>query len=214
MESTRTKSETVLDQVRRALAGADTAAAVLAAGAVVPDLIGQIEAARDALDDEIAAEAESIDRTRTNALRAERTALGDLLTDAEYLERRIDDKHKAMVKAESDASMTALQASALAKQAEAKAIVIKLAAPLRQIMDGAAAFEAATKEIAAINAQLRTGDRNELVVRPPLHSVAIGDEQLGGLFDFLQAGRLRPPGSTAPSALEIANRLKHEASGK
>jgi len=214
MTAPKINAETVLDTVRRALAKAATAETVLSAGEPIPGLIIDIEAARDVLDDEIAAEAESIDRTRANKLRAERSTLGDLLTDAEYLERRIDEKHKAMLKSETEAAMKARHASALAKQAEAKAIVVKLAAPLQQVVSAVAAYQALEGEIRAINHQLRAGDRNDLCVRPPLHSVTREGELLGGLFDFVQGGRLLMPGESGPNLLVIAERLKAEGAGK
>ncbi|WP_075289882.1 hypothetical protein [Pararhizobium arenae] len=214
VRSPKAKAEDTLDRVRRALAAADTAASVMACGEDIPALIGDIELAREKFDDDIAAEAESIDRTRANALRSERSALSDLLTDAEYLQRRIEEKHRAMLKSETDAEMKSLAAAAAAKQAEAKALVIKLAGPLKQVVDAAAAYQALADEITDINAKLRNADRNELCVRPPLHSVTVRDENLGAAFGFLYSGRLTVPGVDGPNLLEIADRLKREAAQK
>lgn len=214
MTITKEKAETILDQARRALSQASGASAVLAAGQAIPALIIEIETARDGLDDDIAAEAEAIDRARANALRAERSALGDLQTDAEYLERRIEEKHKALLKTETDAAMMDLRASALEKQAQAKAVVMELAGPLQTVVSAVEAYEALAQEISAINNQLRAAERNELCVRPPLHSVTERDENLGVVFDFLQSGRLTMPGVGGPNLLEVAARLKREAAGK
>jgi len=214
MTNTKAKFEAVLDAARRALAAATSAPAILAAGNDLPALIADIDAACDTIDDDIAKEAESIDRKRANTLRADRAALADLVTDAEYLQRRIDEKHKAMLKSETEAAMQARHASALVKQAEAKAIVVKLAAPLQQVVSAVAAYQALDAEMRAINDQLRAGDRNDLCVRPPLHSVTREGERLGGLFDFAQGGRLLMPGDSGPNLLAVAERLKAEGAGK
>ena len=214
MTNTKAKFEAVLDAARRALAAATSAPAILAAGNDLPTLITDIDAACDTIDDDIAKEAESIDRKRANNLRADRAALADLVTDAEYLQRRIDEKHKVMLKSETEVAMQARHKSALAKQAEAKAILVKLATPLQQVVKAVADFQALDGEIRSLNDQLRAGDHNDLCVRPPLHSVMREGERLGGLFDFFQGGRMLMPGDTGPNLLVIAERLKAEGAGK
>lgn len=214
MTNPKAKFEAVLDAARRALAAATSAPAILAAGNDLPTLITDIDAACDTIDDNIALEAESIDRKRANTLRADRAALADLVTDAEYLQRRIEEKHKAMLKSETEAAMQARHASALAKQAEAKAVLVKLAAPLQKIIDAATAYQALEKEIQAINHILRAGDRNDLCVAPPLRSVIRENERPGDVLGFLQGGRLLMPGDSGPNLLVIAERLQAEVAGK
>ncbi|MBP1859776.1 hypothetical protein [Rhizobium herbae] len=213
MTNSKTNAETILDTVRRALAKAVTADAILAAGEPIPDLIIEIETARDALDDDIAAEAESIDRSRSNKLRAERSALGDLLSDAEYLERRIDEKHKGVLKAETDAAMRAKQTSALKKQAQAQAALAALAEPLRAVVSGVTDYQCLAAEIDGLNNELRGSDRHELCVRPPLHAVAKPNEALGEIFDFVRVGKFNSRHGE-PNLIDIADRLKTLKAGK
>lgn len=213
MSNPKTNAETVLDTVRRALAKADTAAAVLAAGEPIPDLIIDIETARDALDDDIAAEAESIDRSRSNKLRADRSALGDLLSDAEYLERRIDEKHKGMLKAETEATMNAKRTSALKKQAEAQAALADIAEPLKAVVSGVLRYQRVTAEIEGLNNELRRAGHHEFCVRPPLHAVTRPEENLGELFEFVRVGKFLP-NQVGPNLIEVADRLKTVKAGK
>ncbi|MBM3091131.1 hypothetical protein GFB56_09910 [Ensifer sp. T173] len=213
MVTPKTGAEGTLDRVRRELAKANTASEVLSAGKALPDLIAEIEGLREALDDEIAAEAESIDRTRASKLRAEKAMLGDLLNDAEYLERRIDEKHKVMLKNETEAAMSAKRASAAAKQLEAQAVLLEVSAPLQAVVDGLLQYQRLAAEIEALNNQLRAGNHHELCIRPPLHVVTKPDENLAEIFDFMRAGRFMA-GQTGPNLLEVTRRLKSTAAGK
>ncbi|MCF3642964.1 hypothetical protein LXM94_23660 [Rhizobium sp. TRM95111] len=213
MTDQKNHAETTVDRIRRDLAKADTAAAVLAAGAAIPDLIAAIEVSSDALDDALAAEAESVDRTRANELRAERAALSDLLTDAEYLGRRIEEKHRALLRDETEAAMRSRQASAMAKQAAAQMVLAKLSDPLRAVVAGVTEYQCLAAEIEALNNELRAGDRHELCVRSPLHALTRPNEDLGGIFGLVRGGKLAAA-QGGSDLLEIAARAAAKVAGK
>jgi hypothetical protein len=170
--------------------------------------MNEIEATQDALFDAVSAEAESVDRSRANQLRAERSALSDLLTDAECLQRRIDERHKAMLKAELSAAMTAKRDDAVRFQAAAQAIVVEMAAPLQTLVVAAEEYAGLAARIQALNNELRAADHNEMCIRPPLHAVTGRDENLAYVFDFLHDGRLLASGVGGPNLLEVAARMR------
>jgi DNA repair exonuclease SbcCD ATPase subunit len=135
MASVKDKVETALDEIRKVLASAGSAAAVLAAGERIKPLLLDIEGNCEALEDQIAEEAESLDRTRSKKLRAELTALRDLMTDAEYLDRRIGERHASLLLQEQDAVAKEKAAAVNALAHEQRLLARDMAATLQRLHD-------------------------------------------------------------------------------
>lgn len=202
----------ILDRIRRELSAANTAQQVLDAGKALPDLIGEIETAMGEIDDDIASEAESIDRSRATELRADKDKFSTLLTDAEFLARRINERHKSALKNETDGAMNARRASAMAKQAEAYALVREMEAPMQAVVAGAVRYQRLQDEIRDLNNELRHADYHELCAPPLWRGIAQPGDEFGHIFGFLKRAGDTHDGAVA--FFKAIDRLKAAATQK
>lgn len=203
-----------LNQARQKLAAAKTAKDLAALGLSISTIIDEIDAASDQLTNAIAEEAASIDRSKANALRVERSTMSDLLTDAEMLDRLVSEQQAALQKAETDAEMRKLQEDAENIRDEGTRLILALRTPLQQLVDFAEKTSAFSNDIAGINNKLRSADRNELCVHGPLHAVSVQGHQLPELSDILFGASARKIKAALLELERAAPVLSRQGSGK
>lgn len=206
--------ESRLNQARKALATATTAKDLSAVGASISTIIGEIDAACDQLTSAIAEEAASIDRSKANRLRAERSVMSDLLTDAEMLERLVSEQCSLLQKAETDAELFRLQGAAEKHRDEAISLILALQKPIRQLVDLAEKTTALGSDISSINNKLRAADRNELCVHGPLNAARTQGHQLAELNDILFGAGARKIKAALLELERAAPVLNQQGSGK
>jgi hypothetical protein len=206
--------EARLNHARQSLAEANTAKDFAAIGEYISPIIGDIDAACERLTDAIADEAASIDRGKANALRAERSTLRDLLSDAESLQEIISARHEDLQKSETDAQMLKLQEDARKIRDEATKLIVGLQKPLQQLVDLAEKTTAFGNDISSINNKLRAADRNELCVHGPLNTATTQGHQLTDLNDILFGAGARKIKAALLELERAAPLLNHQGSGK
>jgi hypothetical protein len=206
--------ENRLNEARQALAAAKAANDFAAVGANISTIIGEIDAASDHLTNAIADEAVSIDRSKANALRAERSTMSDLLTDAEMLDRLVSERQAMMRKAETDAEMLKLQEDAETIREEATKLILALRNPLQQLIDSAEKTSVLGSDISGINNKLRAADRNELCVHGALHAASSQGHPLTELSDILFGAGFRKVKAALFELERAAPLLSRQGSGK
>lgn len=199
-----------LDKLRREIAKATTSASLAEIRKQNVEVFSQVDEAIETLDDEIAIEADNVDRSRTNDLRAKKSALCDILTDAENLRRRLDELHKQALASENEASAMVLSEQAKKKRLEALTLLASLVGPLEAIVAASHKFEELKRVVDANNKALEDMGRAELKSAKLFEGLGIPGESIEHIFNFVRSERFDPPSVVSNSLLSVARRAKEQ----
>lgn len=199
-----------LDKLRREIAKATTSASLAEIRKQNVEVFSQVDEAIETLDDEIAIEADNVDRSRTNDLRAKKSALCDILTDAENLRRRLDELLKQALASENEASAMVLSKEAKKKRVEALTLLASLIGPLEAIVAASHKFAELKKAVDGNNKLLEDMGRAELKSAKFFEGLGIPGESIEHIFNFVRSEFFDPPSAAHNSLLSVARRAKEQ----
>lgn len=201
-------ARSILARCRTDLADQKVPAVILGAVEALQGLQRDLSSGMGALTDSIRQRALDTDETARNALKAERQALGDLLSDAEDLEEAARELYERRLVEERDDQ--AVEVAKICKQAaiEQRDILIEAGPLLQKLVALAGRYQAAKQTLDKGNQQLRGLSRHDLVEPGALSGMRAGDEPIGAPFQFLADGGLFPRRASTTTILDIVDRLK------
>lgn len=167
---TMSASETIdlrLDKCRRDLQGATNAAAIRAVTDSVQTIVNDIDDLVDGIADEIRQEADNIDRSRTKELFAQKVTMQQLLTEAEGLRAKAEEKEQAALRQEEDAAAKAKAAELKMLLQEQRRLILDMAKASLVLLEQVDRYAAVQNEGLKIRDLLRTGmKRPDLIPEP------------------------------------------------
>ncbi len=166
-----------LDKSRRDLLASTSSTAVSAVIEGVQGIISDIDDIHDAIDDEIRQEADNIDRTRTKELFAQKATIQQLLTEAEGLRAKANEKLDAARRSEEDAAARVLAEEGTTLAAEQRELIHEIAGLMSELVGELDRFKANKSRLASIFNSVRNDMK-----RPDLGNLSVIDaDDLGGL---------------------------------
>lgn len=166
-----------LDKSRRDLLVSTNSSAVSAVIESVQGIINNIDDLVDGIGDEIRQEADNIDRARTRELFAQKSTMQQLLTEAEGLRAKAEEKLDVARRSEEDAAARALAEEGTTLAAEQRELIQEIAGLMSELVAELDRFKANKSRLASIFNSVRKDMK-----RPDLGNFSvINADDLGAL---------------------------------